>query len=194
MTIDRNPEDIFISKQTIKKSNIDTTLSFSDKKGESSKASNFYTTGDSSDKKVESYKTYSDTGLNYNDYSWSYSDEESLASKKESVSKPDGNNTDEKKDLSTQIHKSDLERFEKEVINKSSLEELAELMDKLEDHKEEYEISGSNVPAAKTQIALLEEKLRMCAEKIDEKMLDLDTKQEEGKGKEPEGKGKEPEK
>jgi hypothetical protein len=152
------------------KPNLDNTINFSEKKGDSSNTN----------------------AISLEDYSWS-SDEESSGSEKEPHSNPEPQVMDEneKKSMESALQKHQLEIFEKQVLDKSSLEEVVATMNELEDKKEEYKISGSNVPAAKTQIALLEEQIRMCTERIDKEMSELDTKEAEGKGKEVEGKGKE---
>jgi hypothetical protein len=162
------------------------TGTYLEKNGESSKShSNMEEKGESS--KTPNVKN--SAGISYEDYSWS-SDSES--SKKDFDMHMDYT-TPESKYSFSRIQKSELETFEKEVINKSSVEEIIEIMDKLEDEKEEYKISGSNVPASKNQIALLEDKIDLCAKKIEKEMSELENKELQGKGKEPEGKGKEPE-
>jgi len=158
--------------------NMDNPINFLEKKGESSNAN-----------------TTNTNTISMEDYSWT-SDEESSDSHKEPHTNPEPKVLDEneKKDLEAARQKHELEIFEREVLNKSSLDELAATLDELEIKKNEYKSSGSNVPAAKTQIALLEEEIRMCTEKLSEKMNELESKEAEGKGKEVEGKGKEAEK
>ena len=114
------------------------------------------------------------SSIGYEDYEWS-SDESSG----EEVKQPSGDG-----DCAP---KSDMDIF-KEVTNKASTEEVANIMNTLESTLEEYKHSAADIPAAKTQMESLEEKINICAEKISR-----DMEEAESKGKEPEGKGKEPE-
>jgi hypothetical protein len=99
--------------------------------------------------------------------------------------------------------KSELELLE-EYLQKNSVDEAAAKLCEFSEELDEYRISGANVPAAKEQMAILEEKVEMCAAKISRDLEKENPAEEnleenlEGKGKETEnvvdkGKGKEPE-
>jgi hypothetical protein len=124
--------------------------------------------------------------FNYGDFEWSDSDS---ASDKET--------SRDIKPLAVPP-KSEIEVFE-EFLQEASVEEVALKLNQFSEELEEYQNSGANVPAAKAQMEILQEKIEMCAAKISRDLEDIDEEstEDKGKGKEPEyedkGKGKEPE-
>ena len=130
---------------------------------------------------VQDSPTDKDSPINYADYVWSSDESEDESGKKTPTQ-------------SSFKAESELETYKK-VTDAHTLEEVEGEMNQLEQELEEYQSSGANVPAAKTQMKILEEKLNICAEKISREMEELEKKgkEPEGKGKEPEDKGKEPE-
>lgn len=121
--------------------------------------------------------------INYEDYEWSSDSDSGPLLPKQNTSP-----------LKLKSSKEVLKDF----LDQATNEEIGDRIDRYEQELEEYKISGGKIPAAKSQILKLEEKIDMCAVKITENFDTLDPSEnlkDEDKGKQPEykDKGKEPE-
>lgn len=126
----------------------------------------------------KSPNTGRDSPIGYDDYIYSDS------SDNEDINKPNQN-----KVLVPQ--KSEMEVF-KEIVDQTPTQEVADKLDELTTKLEEFQKSGSKVPAAKDQLEIIQKKIDICIEKISrdlESSESEDTKSK-NKGKQPEIKKK----
>lgn len=80
----------------------------------------------------------------------------------------------------SQIIGDGVETFKKKVVNITTKEEILSTKEQVENALQQYKSSGTNVPAFKEQVSGLEEKIKIC----ENKLFELENKDKaEGKGK-----------